>query len=92
MFGFGDQWPANHETVDLVESLVDEYVGDLAQRAIKIARTKGGLDKECFMYCVRTDERKFSRIKRLLAANEEIKHAKTQTNEDIAQEVQLPPR
>ena len=75
----------------MVEKLVKEYVGNLGRRAMKVAEQKGELDKECFMYLVRTDERKFERIQRLLAASEEIKRAKTSTNEVVAEEVQKAP-
>ncbi len=66
---------------------MEEYIGDLAHRALAIADAKGSLDKECFMYLVRTDERKFQRIRRLMDANEEIKRAKTSSvaEEELAE-------
>ena len=91
LFGFGDQWPPNTKTVDAVEVLVTEYITDLAQRALVVADQKGGLDKSCFQFLVRTDERKFLRIKRLMEANEEIKDAKRGTNDDLDQELQVAP-
>lgn len=75
MFGFGDQWPPDEESVKLVESIVTNYIEDLTIRASQIAtvRPNGKLDKECFMFVVRKDRRKFSRIHNLLTANEELK-------------------
>ncbi len=75
MFGFGDQWPPDEESVKLVESIVTNYIEDLTIRAAQIAtvRPNGKLDKECFMFVVRKDRRKFSRIHNLLTANEELK-------------------
>ncbi len=32
MYGFGDEWPPNAASVALVESLVKEYIIDLANR------------------------------------------------------------
>ncbi len=33
----------------------------------------GKLDKECFMFLVRKDKHKFSRVNRLIKANEDLK-------------------
>lgn len=32
LYGFGDEWPPNSETVVLVEELVKDYIEDLALR------------------------------------------------------------
>ena len=77
MFGFGDQWPPCRESVQLIETLVKEYIADLAHRAQEIAlKTEYPLDKECFIFLVRADQRKFSRIQRLLNAHHEIQNAR----------------
>ena len=73
MFGFGDKWPPNEESVNLVESIVTNYIEDLTARAVQVSELRGKLDKECFMFVVRKDRRKFSRINSLLKANEELK-------------------
>ncbi len=73
MFGFGDQWPPEENCVMLVESIVTNYIEDLTARALQISEMRGKLDKECFMFVVRKDRRKFSRINNLLKANEELK-------------------
>ena len=75
LFGFGDSWPPNHESVSLVEALTTEYIQDLGARALQVAdlRPNGKLDKECFLYLVRKDRQKFQRASKLLAANKEIK-------------------
>ena len=76
MFGFGDSWPPNIESVDVVESLVTEYIQDLSARALQVAelRPNGKLDKECFLYLVRKDRSKFQRVNSLLLKNKEIKN------------------
>ena len=85
MFGFGDSWPPNKESVDLVETLVVQYIEDLAVRASEIAQIRGQLDKECFMFLVRKDRQKFTRVVKLLDANDEIKRAqKVLLEEDSA--------
>lgn len=73
MFGFGDAWPPDPEAVKLVENLVEKYVENLAIRAQNIAAISGKLDKECFLYLVRQDTAKFTRVQQLLKTNEEIR-------------------
>lgn len=82
MYGFGDVWPPNPESVELVESMVVKYIEDLARRAKEVSELRGKLDKECFMYVVRKDRSKFTRVCQLLTANEELKKAqKTELKE-----------
>lgn len=82
MYGFGDSWPPNAECVGLIESLVTRYIEDLAVRAKEISDLRGKMDKECFLYVVRKDRSKFSRVCQLLKANEELKNAqKTELKE-----------
>ncbi len=75
MFGFGDKWPPDSGAVRMLEALVIEYIQDLGVRAKQVAemRPGGKLDKECFLFLVRKDRRKFQRVHRLLTANEELK-------------------
>jgi predicted nucleotidyltransferase len=73
MFGFGDAWPPDLEAVKLVENLVEKYIENLAIRAQNVAAISGKLDKECFLYLVRQDTAKFTRVQKLLKTNEEIK-------------------
>jgi transcription initiation factor TFIID subunit 13 len=84
MFGFGDEWPPNEEAVDFVSGLVTEYIQDLSERALQVAELRGKLDKECFMFLVRKDRRKFSRVHKLLKANEDIKKVqKVELKDDL---------
>ena len=75
MFGFGDTWPPDADTVSLVEQLVRVYIQDISQRALSVAELRGKLDKESFLYVVRKDTRKFNRVRALLDANEKVKKA-----------------
>lgn len=86
LFGFGDDWPPAADTVELVEDLAVKYIKDLCQRAVQVAGYTGKLDKQCFMYAVRKDTRKFTRAYALLKANEELRAARTTT---IAEEEKL---
>ena len=84
MFGFGDEWPPDSNAVCLLESFVVSYIEDLAVRALEIAELRGKLDKECFMFLVRKDRKKFSRVHKLLKSNEELKTVqKVELKEDI---------
>jgi transcription initiation factor TFIID subunit 13 len=86
MFGFGDQWPPDENCVRLAESIVTNYIEDLTMRAAQIATMRGKMDKECFMFVVRKDRRKFSRIHTLLKANEELKSVQKMEMKDPEQE------
>jgi hypothetical protein len=78
MFGFGDSWPPNTDAVRCIDTMVTEFIQDMGARALRVAelRPDKRLDKECFLYLVRKDRKKFQRVHRLLAANEEIKRVK----------------
>ena len=73
MYGFGDDWPPDTGAVNLVESLVTDYIEGLAERAVEVAELRGKLDKECFMFLVRKDRKKFNRVHKLIKTNEELK-------------------
>lgn len=78
MFGFGDNWPPNKNATLLIDRLVTTYITELAQRAEIVAETTRKLDKECFLYLVRKDEFKFSKVMKLINANEQLKTIKKQ--------------
>ena len=73
MFGFGDEWPPNRDSVNAVEALALSYIQDLCLEALEVAGRNGKLDKECFLYLVRKEKAKFNRIDKLLRTNEELK-------------------
>ena len=77
MFGFGDEWPPDPETVALVEAIASNYIKDLTLKAQEVASLTGKLDKECFLYLVRKETAKFSRISQLLSTYEELKQAQS---------------
>lgn len=89
LFGFGDSWPPNSQTVNLVEALVTEYIQDLGARALQVAdlRPDGKLDKECFLYIVRKDRSKFQRANKLLLSNQQIKAAQKTDVVDPTEEI-----
>ena len=77
LYGFGDDWPPDASAVTLVDGLVTAYLGDLTSRAVEVADLRGKLDKESFMFLVRKDKKKFSRVHKLIKTNEELKAVQT---------------
>ncbi|KAL2629952.1 hypothetical protein R1flu_014638 [Riccia fluitans] len=76
MYGFGDDPDPLPETVTLVEDILLEYITDTIHKAQDVASRRGKLTTEDVMFLVRKDARKFSRVKELLAMNEELKRAR----------------
>lgn len=56
-----------------METMVKSYVKSVGIRAKAVSELTRKLDKECFLFLVRKDMRKFRRVNDLLAANEEVK-------------------
>jgi transcription initiation factor TFIID subunit 13 len=82
MYGFGDEWPPNKKSVDLVESIITNYLEDLSMKATQVSELRGGkIDQQSFMFVVRKDRAKFNRVYTLLKTNDELKAAQQQ---DIA--------
>lgn len=76
MYGFGDDPDPMPETVLLVEDILLDYVTDMIHKAQEVASRRGKLTTEDIMFLVRKDSRKFTRVKELLAMNEELKRAR----------------
>lgn len=54
MYGFGDKWPPNPDSVELMEKIAVQYIRDLCAKANQTASVTGGkIDKECFLFQVR---------------------------------------
>jgi hypothetical protein len=56
-----------------MEIMVKSYIQDIGMRAKAIADVRKKIDKDCFIFLVRKDTRKFRRVNDLLSAFEEIK-------------------
>lgn len=91
MYGFGDtHFPANEDSVALIQSLITNYIEDLTWRAAEVADIRsrdssgnGRIDKDSFLFLVRKDKAKFNRVFKLLKANDELKAAqKLEIRED----------
>nr|CAG4641370.1 EOG090X0JQT [Eulimnadia texana] len=75
MFGFGDDRNPYTESVDFLEDLVIEFITETTHKAMDTGRT-GRVQVEDIVFLVRTDQRKYARVKDLLTMNEELKKAR----------------
>jgi transcription initiation factor TFIID subunit 13 len=73
MYGFGDKWPPDPHSVELVEALTVKYIQEICREAQEVADFTSKLDKNCFLFVIRKDRRKFTRAVQLLKANDEIR-------------------
>eukprot|EP00698_Gefionella_okellyi_P003375 TRINITY_DN13145_c0_g1_i1.p1 TRINITY_DN13145_c0_g1~~TRINITY_DN13145_c0_g1_i1.p1 ORF type:complete len:102 (-),score=16.38 TRINITY_DN13145_c0_g1_i1:195-500(-) len=75
MYAFGDVSNPLPESVDLVETMVNDYIVDVTQKALAVATGKK-LRADDFLFVIRKDTRKCKRAKELLRLNEELKKAR----------------
>jgi len=75
MYGFGDDQNPYTESVDLLEDLVIQFIGEISMRALEMGRS-GRISVEDVMHIARKDPRKYARVKDLLLMNEELKKAR----------------
>ena len=84
MYGYGDSWPSNPESVKLMEALVTDYIHALCTNALKVSELTGKIDKESFLFLIRKDKVKYERVLKLLKVNEEMKSMqKIEFNQDF---------
>jgi len=75
MYGFGDDQNPYTESVDLLEDLVIQFIGEISLKALEMGRS-GRISVEDVMHIARKDPRKYARVKDLLLMNEELKKAR----------------
>lgn len=75
MYGFGDDQNPYTESVDMLEDMVIAYITEVICKAMDVGKS-GRVQVEDIMYLVRTDPKKFARVKDLLSMNEELKKAR----------------
>ncbi|KDO27542.1 hypothetical protein SPRG_06810 [Saprolegnia parasitica CBS 223.65] len=74
MYGFGDAWEPDSDTVELMEEITIEYIRSMTKKALDLSIAKGKLDADCLIFLVRKYPEKLERVKELLAANELLKN------------------
>ncbi|CAN0061968.1 unnamed protein product, partial [Heterosigma akashiwo] len=62
MYGFGDEWDTDPETLSLMENIMIEYLQSLLEGASEISKLRGRLDKDCVAFWFAKDKRKCDRI------------------------------
>ncbi|XP_054165537.1 transcription initiation factor TFIID subunit 13-like [Oppia nitens] len=75
MYGFGDDHNPFTESVDMLEDLVIQFIGDISLKAQDVGRN-GKISVEDVLHCMKRDERKYARVRDLLSMNEELKKAR----------------
>ncbi|KHN76302.1 Transcription initiation factor TFIID subunit 13 [Toxocara canis] len=80
IYGFGDDKVPYDRTLELLENIVVDYIGELCQRALHVGKP-GKLSLEDIHYLIRRDAKKFGRVKDLLSMSEELKKARKQFDE-----------
>ena len=73
MYGFGDSFEHDPESVALMEGFVLEYISVLCSGCCKVADLTNKLDKESVLFLIRKDKKKYDRVCKLLRANDLVK-------------------
>jgi len=76
MYGYGDINAPRQDTAEVLHNYLIDYLSVLLIKIHNMAKIKGKTKTEEFMYFLRRDRRKYSRVRRLLATNEELKNAR----------------
>lgn len=80
IYGFGDDKIPYDKTLELLETIIVNYIHGMCQRALQLGKT-GRLTLEDIHYLIRRDPRKFGRVRDLLSMSEELKKARKQFDE-----------
>ena len=80
LYGFGDVPNPLEETVEYVDMLVVEYINKLCTDASRLAKYRGHVKTEDFLFVLGREPRKLGRAKELLALDKELKRARQAFN------------
>ncbi|EAL60968.1 transcription initiation factor TFIID subunit [Dictyostelium discoideum AX4] len=86
MYGFGDVREPLHESIDLLEELVFEFIQEMTLKAAQVSNKRGKFQTEDLVFLVRKDPKKYYRVIELLRMNEELKKAKKAFDETNVEE------
>eukprot|EP00753_Platysulcus_tardus_P019741 PLAT749.1.p1 GENE.PLAT749.1~~PLAT749.1.p1 ORF type:complete len:126 (+),score=36.37 PLAT749.1:41-418(+) len=86
MYGFGDSCEPLEETIDLMDSLVKEYIFHMTRSALALKAGKGPITQMQLLYLVHRDTAKFERAMELLSIFEELKDAGKEDLTELAEE------
>ncbi|KAF8360708.1 taf-13 [Pristionchus pacificus] len=77
MYGFGDDKEPFDKTLEMLESIVLDYIKEMCERAKAVGKPDK-IQLEDIHYLIRRDVKKFARVKDLLSMSEELKKARKQ--------------
>ena len=85
MYGFGDVENPDHESVELLQEYVIEYIQNIAYAAYRRNKRKGSneLSLRDLLYVLKKDKKRYYRIKDLIRFYDNAKNIKKKT--DLAQ-------
>ena len=84
MYGYGDSAEPSADSVALLENMVFDHIADLARGASSIAELKGGaVEHHDYLFLVRKNVRKYSRIMELLRMKETLDKAKDEYRDPV---------
>lgn len=72
MYGFGDVNSPRIDTAEVLHNYLIDYLGVLLAKTHSMAKIKGKTKTEDLMYFLKRDRRKYSRVRNLLAMNEDL--------------------
>ena len=85
MFGFGDQINPLPESISLLDELLQEFMQDLCESAMKFNNQK--LKTNDFLQALERDEKKLSRAYELLSLDKELKMARATFGDSVKMEL-----
>ncbi|GMT15630.1 hypothetical protein PFISCL1PPCAC_6927, partial [Pristionchus fissidentatus] len=77
MYGSGDDKEPYDKTLEMLESIVLDYIKEMCERAKAVGKPDK-LQLEDIHYLIRRDAKKFARVKDLLTMSDELKKARKQ--------------
>ncbi|GAB5034651.1 transcription initiation factor tfiid subunit 13 [Nannochloropsis oceanica] len=77
VYGYGDEKQPMQESIDLLDSLVKEYLEEMCLQAYEVALlSQRDVQTSDFIFLIRKDVRRYKRMKDLLEADEELRDAR----------------
>ncbi|RKP08704.1 transcription initiation factor IID, 18kD subunit-domain-containing protein [Thamnocephalis sphaerospora] len=80
MYGFGDVANPDHDTVNVLEEMVVDYISDMCHQAARLSSKGGKVTVDDFKFVLRNDGKKLARVEELIRMSEDIKAARKIVN------------
>lgn len=76
MYAHGDVTHPRYDTAETLHGYLIGYLTTLLLKAKDVSKARGRTKTDDLLYTVKRDRRKYTRVKELLATNEELKRAR----------------